>query len=196
MKDKMLQEKVHLLIDLTQPLSHSLVFVIGQGDLISIQILWIPAAFSRVGCLQGNIACYREQWVSPPPKKLSSKFLPTSLAYRLSGGICSHSEWLLQALSKIQVNPGPVNGHPHTEIWGAQGISSSWNQLPYYLAERFQINTSGGITWHISLNGPSATKNFTKWNTDLEGWEGRMLAQVNLPQREGRLVKKQVNLFR
>lgn len=84
MKDKMLQEKVHLLIDLTQPLSHSLVFVIGQGDLISIQILWIRAAFSRVGCLQGNIACYREQWVSPPPKKLSSKFLPTILAYRLS----------------------------------------------------------------------------------------------------------------
>lgn len=39
LKIKCYKEEIHLLSHLTQPLSHSLVFVIGQGGLMSIQIL-------------------------------------------------------------------------------------------------------------------------------------------------------------
>lgn len=45
LKIKCNREEIHLLNHLTQPLSHNLVFVTGQGGLMSIQILWKSAVW-------------------------------------------------------------------------------------------------------------------------------------------------------
>lgn len=51
LKTKCYRKEVHLLTYLTQPLSLSMVFVIGQEGLISVQILGMTAALRRLGHL-------------------------------------------------------------------------------------------------------------------------------------------------
>ena len=111
LKIKCYREEIHLLNHLTQPLSYRLSFVIGQRGLISIHILWKPAALVYLAAWQGNVPCYKEQCVSRLQKELSSRFVTKILEYRLSlEGDPVTLKKSLHAFSKTQVNPGP-GGH-------------------------------------------------------------------------------------
>lgn len=152
---------------------------------------------------QGDIPCYREQWVSIFQKELLFIFVATILEYSLFGGRSSHSEESLHTLSKTQANPGPVGSQCSYTYWDLRSTGntsiSKWASL---VPGRDLGLICMVMSWLTHLfKWPASHQKLSNgtqiwWASTVRLCEETILAPGNLPQSEDQLARKKVNWFR